>query len=724
MSTSPAFGQADLTNCERELIHLTGSVQPHGVLFVVDPSELLTIKRVSRNTHELLGKSAEDLFARPLDVLGGDLVPTIQSVLPVDSSAEPVPLRCHLPVRGEEREFEGPCHRLANGELIVELEPIDGAPAASAAPQMVDLDGAQLVAKVEAAVKRFSAASTIERLAEDAVRSYRDLVGYDRVMVYRFDPDGHGAIIAEAREPRLESLLGHHYPATDIPQRARELYIRNKLRVLVDVHYTPAPLEPRPPSGTAEDLDLSMSYLRSMSPLHLQYLKNMGVTATLVVSLVHDGQLWGLIACHHYSPRNMRVAVRTAADLLAEVISTRIAAIESFAHAQAAVHVRRLEQRLVEATSTEGDWRLALLRSPRALLQPLDATGAALCYDHEILTTGIVPSTPHLRELVDWITENSTDGFFSTSSISRTAPKLASLTPTASGVLATRLSLTRPDYLMWFRREQLHTVTWAGDPSKPMISDDPMELSPRRSFAAWSELVRGTAVRWTEGELATGRAFGAALVNIIIQINAVRLLIVEDQRTQLHDSLTQFKDAVLVTSPKGHIFFASASLAALSMREKLEGNVADLFDRADDVHELLSKLKPDHQSWRGELELMRAGKQPLTVAARVEAVPARNGAVMGFIFIIEDLTDSMRAAAVRGEFERALNASGFKYFAEDSDKHAHEQLMSTILSSASLAAMDIVDGGATPSVVPRLRELESSTLRMTALYQRIRSFTS
>jgi two-component system, chemotaxis family, sensor kinase Cph1 len=147
----------------------------------------------------------------------------------------------------------------------------------------------------------------------------RDLTGYDRVMVYKFDPDGHGKVIAEARDPRLESLLGHHYPATDIPQRARELYLRNRVRMLVDVNYRPAPLVPRCRPDTERELDMSMCQLRSMSPLHLQYLRNMGVTGTLVVSLVREGRLWGLIACHHYSPRHLRPACARPADLLAEV---------------------------------------------------------------------------------------------------------------------------------------------------------------------------------------------------------------------------------------------------------------------------------------------------------------------------------------------------------------------------------------------------------------------
>jgi chemotaxis family two-component system sensor kinase Cph1 len=226
--------------------------------------------------------------------------------------------------------------------------------------------------------------------------------------------------------------------------------------------------------------------------------------------------------------------VRAAADLLAEVASTRIAAIENYAHAQVALMVRRLEQRLIEATSTEGDWRLALFRNPRTLLQPLDATGAALFHDGEVLTTGEVPSTPELRALLPGSTTpppaRSTPTPLRLLVGGQGQPSLASLTPTASGVLAVKLSPSRPDYLMWFRKEQLLTVTWAGDPAKPMVGNDPLQLSPRRSFEAWSEIVRGTALPWSQlAELALARAIGLALVDIIVQVHAVRLLIAEHQ---------------------------------------------------------------------------------------------------------------------------------------------------------------------------------------------------
>jgi two-component system, chemotaxis family, sensor kinase Cph1 len=737
MSNHPAFGQADLTNCERELIHLAGSVQPHGLLLALrEPG--LRIVLASANVQALLGVPAEALLRQSVAELGGDIQSRVREACARTAElTEPAPLRCNLHVAGALRPFEGTLHRVSEADggtvLLVEIEPVG---AAHVRAETVDIAGPQLRELLGAAVQRFSAASSVGTLADGVVRCFRDMLGYDRVMVYKFDPDGHGKIIAEARDPRLESLLGHHYPATDIPQRARELYLRNRLRVLVDVHCAPSPLEPRRLPGPGEELDMSMCQLRSMSPLHLQYLKNMGVTATLVVSLVREGKLWGLIACHHYAPRNLRFAVRAAADLLAEVAATRIAAIENYAHAQVAIQVRRLEQRLVEATSTEGDWRLALFRNPRTVLQPLEATGAALFHDGELLTAGEAPSTAELRALLHWIDAQTVDGLFSCSSVARTNPALDSLTPTASGVLAVRLSTTRPDYLMWFRKEQLLTVTWAGDPSKPMVANNPLELSPRSSFAAWSEIVRGTALPWSNSELALGRGFGASLIDIIVQINAVRLLIAEHQLAQVRASVGSAGEPVVVGDAGGRALFANDAFRALlgaGNTARLD-DLPALFAQPDRVAGVLRSLVQERQSWRGELGLVRAGGKTLPVAVRAEVVPARDGSVLGFFMIFIDLTDAQRATEARQHLEESLTQSLSQSLSQAVEAApdrgdartpalgAPGDVMGAILANASLAAMDIADGGSAPTVAPLLEEVEHSTRRATELYERIKLF--
>ncbi|MEO7937683.1 MAG: GAF domain-containing protein [Burkholderiaceae bacterium] len=719
MSSSPAFGQADLTNCERELIHLAGSIQPHGLLLALSgtPSRIV---QVSANAQTMLAREVQQLQGADAAVLGGDLEDRLRQANLSSENTGPTPFRCKLLVAGRLCRFEGSVHRVSASVLLVEVEPADGTDA-------VNIESRNLLNHLDVSVQAFSAASTIGTLADAVVKRFRDMAGYDRVMVYQFDPDGHGKIIAEARDPRLDSLLGHHYPATDIPQRARELYIRTRLRVLVDVHYQPAPLVPPRLPGSDEELDMSLCYLRSMSPLHLQYLKNMGVTATLVVSLVREGRLWGLIACHHYSPRNLRFSVRAAAEMLAEVIATRIAAIENYAHAQVAIQVRRLEQRLVEATSTEGDWRLALFRNPRTLLQPVEATGAALFHDGEILTAGEVPSTPELRFLMQWVHSQPHDGLFSCSAVARANPELDSLTPTASGVLAVRLSTLRPDYLMWFRKEQLLTVTWAGDPSKPVVGNDPLELSPRRSFAAWSEIVRGTALPWTSGEMALARAFGGSLVGIILQVNAVRLLIAEHQITQTRVAVANSREPVVIADATHRVLFANDAFSALAQLPtdpiSSTGDVTAYFSQPAQAQAMLATMAQERRPWRGELALALGNGDSLDVGVRAELVPARDGSLIGFFLIFDDLTHSQRTAQARRQLEQSLSSAALGAVGLDASGGEPDEVMAAVLANASIAAMDIVDGNAEPSVAALLEEIDSSTQRATGLYASIRKFT-
>lgn len=712
--TSPVFGQADLTNCERELIHLAGSVQPHGLLLVLTETELLVIQ-ASANCAELLGRTVDDLLECPLAALGGNCAAQVGRLLACAELSEPIPFQCSMATADTSLAFEGTVFRYAPGLLILELEPV--------ASPLVQLPTAEISQEllrqgVAEAVRLFSAATSLGVLADEIAKSVHDLTGYDRVMVYKFDADGHGKVIAEARDPRLETLLGHNYPASDIPQRARELYLRNRVRLLVDVNYQPAPMVPRLLPSTGQDLDMSLCQLRSMSPLHLQYLKNMGVTATLVVSLVREGRLWGLIAAHHYAPRHLRCAVRAACDLLAEVATTRIAAIENYAHAQVALLVHRLEQRLVEATSVEGDWRLALFRNPNVVLQPLEATGAALLHGGEILTAGEVPSTPEIKALVDWIENTPHQPPFVCASVAKANSGLRSLTPMASGVLAVKLSTTRSDFLIWFRKEQLHTVTWAGDPNKPYASDTAMDLSPRRSFAAWSEIVRGTALPWTAVEIALGRAIGVALVDIIVQVEAVRLLIGEHQLSHMRAAVKCSRAAVAVANAEGHIQFASDAFWALFDGAATEivslDTLADAFVSAQPIRVAMHGLGAARQSWRGEGLLRLSNGESLFLAIRAETVMGRQGALVGFVLSFADQSDAQQAATAKSQLERSLQPAG-----RDAD-----EVVRAILTNASVAAMDIADGQHDLTTAPQLNEVEQSAHRAASLYRRMRSFDS
>jgi PAS domain-containing protein len=443
---------------------------------------------------------------------------------------------------------------------------------------------------------------------------------------------------------------------------------------------------------------------------------------------VRDGQLWGLIAMHHHAPRGVSLAMCSAIELLAEVVSTRVAAIENYAHAQVSLLVRRLEQRLIDATTVEGDWRLALLRAPQTLLSPLEASGAALAQDGDILTTGEVPSTAEMRELLKWVGAQpqmqAGDTLFACSSVERANPALSPLTPTACGVLAVRLSHTRADWLMWFRKEQLHTVTWAGDPNKPTTFDpkDFSQISPRRSFAAWSELVRGTAVPWTIAEQVTARAIGAALVDIIVQVHAVRMLIAESQLVQIRATVNAASEPVMVANPMGEVIFANQALQVLCGLPQLAErvSVSEVFEEPQRVLQLLAGL--ERQPWRGECQLKRHEGPSLPVSVRMESVPGRDGKPLGVIVSLTDLRGARQTAAARLELESSLNAVSLASAQARAD--GPDAVMGAILTNSSLAAMDVADVAAGQTVAPLLQELQSSVERSAALYRQIKRLSS
>ena len=549
---TPAFGEADLTNCEREQIQFAASIQPHGALLVVSEPERVIVQ-ASENAADFLNLAASPV-GLPLGDLPGNLGRSIRPHL--DDPLHKIPRAVRCRIGRPATDYDCLIHRPPAGGLVVELE--------RAGPS-VDLSR-----NVEQSVQTILAASTLKTLCDETAAIFKRLTGYDRVMVYRFDSHGHGEVIAERREPELEAFLGNHYPASDIPQIARQLYERNRVRVLADVAAHNAPIEPRFSPATGKDLDMSMCFLRAMSPIHIQYLKNMGVGATLVASLMVGGKLWGLISCHHYAPRFVHFEVRAVCELLAEAVGTRIAALESFAQAQVELSVRRIEQRLVTSVSREGDWKQALFDGSQTLLQPVGASGAALLFEGQIHSVGDVPGTQELRDLGAWLDhqgsqpDSNATGVFSTEQLTVDEPAFASIRAVASGLLATRVSTSPGEYLMWFRPERIHTVTWGGDPQKPfVVGNDPADLSPRRSFAQWHQLVEKTSQPWTPADLVAARLIGETVADVVLQLRSVRMLIAQHQLEQVSHEVERAGQPVVVCDSRGAILLANEAFDRL-----------------------------------------------------------------------------------------------------------------------------------------------------------------
>lgn len=682
---SPAFGQADLTDCEREQIHLAGSIQPHGALLALREPEL-DVVQASANAAAFLN-SRTPLLGLPLRTLSAELDADVRRNLAKRLDFVPVALRTRI---GEPAaDFVALLHRPPTGGLVLEFERCGPA---------VDL-----VEDVEPGVRRIAMSASIRVLCDETARIFRGLIGYDRVMVYRFDEQGHGEVLSEEREPKLDPLLGNRYPASDIPQIARRLYEHNRVRVLVDVEYQPVPIVPRHSPLTGADLDMSLCFTRSMSPIHIQYLKNMGVSATLVVSLLVGGRLWGLVACHHYQPRFIRYELRTACELLAEVIGTRIAALESFAQSQAELAVRRLEHRMIEAISRDGDWRSALFDSAPTILAPVGATGAALLLDDQVITTGEVPSTEHLREVGRWLDRKQLQGprrgMFATAALAIDEPAFAPLVGVASGLVATPLSTEPGEYLVWFRPEQVRTVTWGGNPFKPIsIGNSPADLSPRRSFAQWHQVVEGTSEPWTAASLTTARLIGETVTDVVVQFRAVRLLIAQHQLDLVRRQVQRSEQAVILADADARLVMASDAFEAMlppahPRVERLE-DLARLFHRPIEVLRRLHDLVQRRQTWRGEAELIddAGGTRPVMVRADpVFSAPRR---VLAFVLVVADLSERKAADAARRRLQqRIVESNRFSTGRLESKTDLlYQNLLASIVENAQLAALEITDG--------------------------------
>lgn len=694
---NPAFGRADLSNCETEQIHLPGSIQPHGALLVLREPDL-TIVQASVTAARFLNLKG-DLVGQPApDAIAASLRPLLTGTL----RDFPQVIRCRLGAPAA--DFDGLVHRPSSGGVVVELE--------RAGPS-VDLSR-----HADRALQTILTAPTLRALADDAVTLFRDLTGFDRVMFYRFDDEGHGEVYAERRKPEIEPFLGNRYPVTDIPQIARRLYMRNRVRILVDVQDEQTPILPAQSPISGEPFDMSSCFLRSMSPIHLQYLKNMGVVATLVASLVVGGKLWGLVSCHHYSKRFIHFEKRAVCELLAEAVATRLAALECFAQGQAELSVRRLEQRMIEAISREGDWRGALFDSAPALLQPVGATGAALLFEGQVLTIGEVPSTPRLREIGDWLDRRPPARLHTTASLGLDEPDFAPLIPYASGVMAATVSRTPGEYLIWFRPERVRTVTWGGDPNKPfVIGSDPKDLSPRRSFAQWNQLVEATSDPWTRADMTAGRLIGATVTDVVLQFRSVRLLIARSQMDQVSRQVKRSDEPVLIADAQGGVLLANEAF------ERLAGPIGQQMRTLDDFAASLAepetaalnlqRLVQGHESWRGEINFRAGQGEPIPLLVRADPVFSAPNRVLGFVLLFIDMTEKKGAAAARRQFqEEVLTGSGeFKHRLSAKSNLLYRGLMSSIIENAQLAALEITDVEEPDRMAEMLESVRSSVSR-------------
>ncbi|MFB8373949.1 diguanylate cyclase domain-containing protein [Paenibacillus taichungensis] len=486
----------DLNNCDKEPIHIPGFIQPHGVLLAVSTNNIPTIVQCSQNTEEHLGLTTQEVLGLPLEHLIGkdNMRQVLARTFSASVTSDLQYMDLTVAISGNTQVFTSVIHE-SEGLLILEMEP-------SYEKGDMEVNDFKWISSFFSRLK-----STDNRVeaSQIAAEQVKEMLGYDRVMIYEFDEQWNGKVIAEAREEELEPFLGHHYPASDIPKQARELYLRNWLRTIVDVNYTPVEIVPLLQPLTGKPLNLSLSVLRSVSPLHIEYLQNMGVGATVTISLIHDNQLWGLITCHHYSPRYIPHRVRNLCNFLGSFFSSELFQRQQLDDYQAEIRSREAATQIANifiGNTSPARIIEELHGEEQPLLSLMDASGAAICYQDKLLLYGDTPAKEQVRELAAWLAGKSEDYSYHTSKLSLEYDPAKAYKKKASGIVYVAISPGQHHYIIWFRPEVVHLVDWAGDPAKAVIkTDDGMRLSPRKSFEKWREVVQSTSYPWTTKEL-------------------------------------------------------------------------------------------------------------------------------------------------------------------------------------------------------------------------------
>lgn len=502
----------DLADLKQPAIKILTKIQSHGVLLVLQEPEL-TVLQVSDNIERVFGTAPSQLLGKTLgQILDAIWIEQFKTELAGYNLDQNNPHKVWVRKTGDDYNiFDVVCHRSVDGFLVLELEP------AQTNEQIPFLSFYHLA---KAAIGQSALATNLTAFGRIVVHEVHKLTGFDRVMLYKFDNDGHGEVIAETKLAEMESYLGLHFPESDIPQPARELFLSNRIRAIVNAEDIAVELVPAKNPLLDRPTDLTLSILRSAFPCHLEYLQNMGVNASLTISLIKDGHLWGLIVCHHQTPKIVPYELRKACEFLGQVIFAEISLGEEVADHNYRLQLADVHSKLIERMSLSTSFIDGLVAQSPNLLDLVNAQGAAIYFGGNWTTIGQTPSETELNCLLQWLTENvgNEDEVFATNALASMYAEAHSFKDVASGLLA--IPLSQGSYVLWCRSEVIQTVNWGGNPHhayRVESIDGNRRLYPRKSFELWKETVRLQSLPWQASEVAAALELRKAIVNIVLR---------------------------------------------------------------------------------------------------------------------------------------------------------------------------------------------------------------
>ncbi|NMH58747.1 HWE histidine kinase domain-containing protein [Alteromonas ponticola] len=500
---TPAYPEkVDLSNCDREPIHLLGNIQSHGCLLALRSDWFVAY--CSQNTEQYFGTAPDKIAGEAIkNWLDKDTLHHIRSGLQSSMITGRNERLFNQFIDATKLEVDISVHH--NGEFtIVEFEPVEE-----------NRDTTDHF--VRSLLSQFYRAADTEELFETVAEQLRLITSYDRVMIYKFLSDGSGAVIAEAKSQKLDAFLGLRYPASDIPKQARTLYLKNLLRVIGDVN---APVYPIFPTVRGQDdaIDLSFSTLRAVSPIHIEYLKNMGVVASLSVSIIVNGKLWGLIACHHYSPKVPSYFQRTELELFAEVFALELSSRLARDRETESLRVRKVHNKIMSTIASDGALIDILTNQFRALNELIENDGITVIIEGQVSSTGITLPEDELRRVVRYLNSQPPSQIIWVNSLAEVVPQYETAVHNIAGLLAIPVSKTPRDYLLFFRQPQTKTINWAGNPQKAAsMGPNGSRLLPRGSFKLWQETHSDHCHEWTEQDEMVGESLRVTLLEVMLR---------------------------------------------------------------------------------------------------------------------------------------------------------------------------------------------------------------
>ncbi|AMM52931.1 PAS/PAC sensor protein [Rufibacter sp. DG15C] len=490
-------------------LHLVNLIQPHGVLLTLSTQDQ-RIVQASENVTQILSLSLEEVLGQPIaNFLPEAQVADLLAKVQLSSHQEKIPFTLTFTVQDVATQFTALAH-LKETYILLELEE-------NPAPALQDSFIA-LYQQIKYITSLLKQATTTQLVSQISVDELKKLTGFDRILMYQFDPQWNGIVIAQARELDMDDYMGLRFPASDVPKQARDLYFKNPYRLIPARDYTPVRLIPIINPITSRFTDLSDCNLRSVAGVHLEYLGNLKVQASMSLPIIIDDKLWGLISCHNKQPKCPSYELRSAMELLSGIISAQIAAREKEKTMELRAQLRDVHAQLLEQLYTSPTFADGLVKEGDHLQKLLNIDGVAVLYEGSIWTSGTVPTHQSLKELVYWLKRNKTDKTYATDTLPSLYMRSQEFKEVASGLIVLPINAEEGEYILGFRPEVIQTISWGGNPNQAIqMEPDGKSYHPRNSFATYQETVKHTSMPWLPEELEAAENLRNAVLEKIIK---------------------------------------------------------------------------------------------------------------------------------------------------------------------------------------------------------------